>query len=252
MTLQLRSLLASAARRRRRGGRAHFHRLPHGHRAPAIGARSRHHRRPARSLRPARSREPDSWPNSRCADSRAATTSRSTRRRRSPASRPRCAIFFTRRSSATPRLPNQSASGSVRRKTATRAADVLAYAQQHYAAGVGPNGRERSHRRRAARHHELGARSLHRLSLAARDSRAQRVAVGRELRRHRRLHLSAQRRPHRRAADRAMPAARAGMKPGEVVDSVDGKPVRGLPLDRVEAMIRGEAGTIVRLTRASV
>jgi carboxyl-terminal processing protease len=45
-----------------------------------------------------------------------------------------------------------------------------------------------------------------------------------------------------------MPAARAGMKPGEVVDSVDGKNVRGLPLDRVEEMIRGEAGTTVHLT----
>jgi carboxyl-terminal processing protease len=44
-----------------------------------------------------------------------------------------------------------------------------------------------------------------------------------------------------------MPAARAGMKPGEVVDSVNGKSVRGLSIDRVEAMIRGEPGTIVRL-----
>lgn len=45
-----------------------------------------------------------------------------------------------------------------------------------------------------------------------------------------------------------MPAARAGMKPGEVVDTVDSKSVRGLPLDRVEEMIRGEAGTTVHLT----
>jgi len=44
-----------------------------------------------------------------------------------------------------------------------------------------------------------------------------------------------------------MPAAKAGMKPGEVVDSVDGKPVRGLPLDHVETMIRGEAGSVVHL-----
>lgn len=44
-----------------------------------------------------------------------------------------------------------------------------------------------------------------------------------------------------------MPAAKAGMKPGEVVDTVDGKPVRGLPIDHVEAMIRGEAGTVVHL-----
>ncbi|MBV8721175.1 MAG: S41 family peptidase [Candidatus Eremiobacteraeota bacterium] len=46
----------------------------------------------------------------------------------------------------------------------------------------------------------------------------------------------------------AMPAFRAGMKPGEVVDTVDGKAVKGLPLDRVEEMIRGESGTSVRLT----
>jgi len=44
-----------------------------------------------------------------------------------------------------------------------------------------------------------------------------------------------------------MPAAKAGMKPGEVVDTVDGKPVRSLPIDHVETMIRGEAGTVVHL-----
>jgi carboxyl-terminal processing protease len=45
-----------------------------------------------------------------------------------------------------------------------------------------------------------------------------------------------------------LPASRAGMKPGEVVDTVGGKPVRGLALDRVEQMIRGDAGTSVQLT----
>lgn len=45
-----------------------------------------------------------------------------------------------------------------------------------------------------------------------------------------------------------MPAALAGMKPGEVVDTVDGKPVRGIPLERVERMIRGTAGSAVKLT----
>jgi carboxyl-terminal processing protease len=44
-----------------------------------------------------------------------------------------------------------------------------------------------------------------------------------------------------------MPAARVGMKPGEIIDTVDGKPVAGLPIDHVETMIRGEAGTIVHL-----
>jgi carboxyl-terminal processing protease len=43
------------------------------------------------------------------------------------------------------------------------------------------------------------------------------------------------------------PAAQAGMKPGEIVDSVDGKPVKGVVLDRVEQWIRGAAGTQVTL-----
>ena len=37
------------------------------------------------------------------------------------------------------------------------------------------------------------------------------------------------------------------MQAGDIVDAVDGKRVRGLPIDRVEAMIRGEAGSIVNL-----
>ncbi|MEO6835207.1 MAG: S41 family peptidase [Candidatus Tumulicola sp.] len=46
----------------------------------------------------------------------------------------------------------------------------------------------------------------------------------------------------------SMPASRSGMKPGEVVDTVEGVPIRGLTLDRVEGMIRGEPGTPVRMT----
>jgi carboxyl-terminal processing protease len=45
----------------------------------------------------------------------------------------------------------------------------------------------------------------------------------------------------------AMPAARAGMQAGDIVDAVDGKRVRGLAIDRVEALIRGEPGSIVNL-----
>jgi carboxyl-terminal processing protease len=45
-----------------------------------------------------------------------------------------------------------------------------------------------------------------------------------------------------------MPAARAGMKPGEVVDTVGGVSVGGLTLDRVEQLIRGAPGTTVRIT----
>jgi carboxyl-terminal processing protease len=45
-----------------------------------------------------------------------------------------------------------------------------------------------------------------------------------------------------------MPAARAGVKPGEVVDTVNGQSVKGLTLDRVEELIRGQAGSQVTLT----
>ena len=45
-----------------------------------------------------------------------------------------------------------------------------------------------------------------------------------------------------------MPARKAGMKAGELVDTVDGKSVKGLALDLVEKLIRGEAGSTVHLT----
>ncbi|HEY5257749.1 MAG TPA: S41 family peptidase [Candidatus Baltobacteraceae bacterium] len=44
-----------------------------------------------------------------------------------------------------------------------------------------------------------------------------------------------------------MPAAHAGIKSGDIVVAVDGAPVTGLSLDRVQTMIRGTAGTTVRL-----
>jgi carboxyl-terminal processing protease len=44
------------------------------------------------------------------------------------------------------------------------------------------------------------------------------------------------------------PAAVAGMKAGEVVDTVDGRRVRGIDLDLVEDWIRGAAGSHVSLT----
>jgi carboxyl-terminal processing protease len=44
-----------------------------------------------------------------------------------------------------------------------------------------------------------------------------------------------------------MPALKAGMKAGEIVDTVDGKPVKGMALDLVEKLIRGEAGSVVTL-----
>ncbi|HEV7180249.1 MAG TPA: S41 family peptidase [Candidatus Baltobacteraceae bacterium] len=45
-----------------------------------------------------------------------------------------------------------------------------------------------------------------------------------------------------------LPASRAGMKPGEVVDTVNGRPIKGITLDTVERMIRGDAGSNVTIT----
>jgi carboxyl-terminal processing protease len=45
----------------------------------------------------------------------------------------------------------------------------------------------------------------------------------------------------------ALPAARAGMHAGEVVDSINGHSIRGFTLDRVERLIRGPEGTQVTL-----
>jgi len=44
-----------------------------------------------------------------------------------------------------------------------------------------------------------------------------------------------------------LPAARAGMKPGDAVLAVDGHVTRGVKLDNVERMIRGDAGTTVTI-----
>lgn len=45
-----------------------------------------------------------------------------------------------------------------------------------------------------------------------------------------------------------LPAARAGMHGNEVVQSINGQPVHGMALDRVERLIRGPEGTLVTIT----
>ncbi|MDP9018022.1 MAG: S41 family peptidase [Candidatus Eremiobacteraeota bacterium] len=45
----------------------------------------------------------------------------------------------------------------------------------------------------------------------------------------------------------ALPAARSGMKPGDVVEGVDGHSTKGMKLDSVERLIRGPAGTTVHI-----
>ena len=44
-----------------------------------------------------------------------------------------------------------------------------------------------------------------------------------------------------------LPAARAGMRGGEIVQTIDGQQIRGFPIERVEKMIRGTEGTQVLL-----
>jgi carboxyl-terminal processing protease len=43
------------------------------------------------------------------------------------------------------------------------------------------------------------------------------------------------------------PAEEAGLKPGDLIDSIDGATARGLELDAVSARVKGKAGTSVRL-----
>jgi carboxyl-terminal processing protease len=43
------------------------------------------------------------------------------------------------------------------------------------------------------------------------------------------------------------PAAEAGLAPGDVILAIDGTPVAGLSAQQVQAKLRGEVGTPVRL-----
>src|SRR5579871_4164366 len=143
-------------------------------------------------------------------------------------------------------LPVAAASG-VPSQDGERAADVLAYAQEHYAADVGPNGRDdltdAALRGMMGSVHDpytvyLSPREIRGLNESLSGGNFGGIGVYIYQLKDGRIVVQ---------PIEAMPAARAGMKPGEVVDTVDGKPVRGLSIDHVEAMIRGEAGTMVRL-----
>jgi carboxyl-terminal processing protease len=144
-------------------------------------------------------------------------------------------------------LPNQSASGNVV-QDADLVANQLAFAQQHYADKLGASGRS-----------DLSEAALRGIMASLRDP----YTVYLSPQEYQGLHESLsggnfggigvyiyQLKDGRIVVQpiEQMPAARAGMKPGEVVDTVGGNPVRGLALDRVEQMIRGEPGTTVQLT----
>ncbi len=145
-----------------------------------------------------------------------------------------------------PALPSESAVGNPS-QDGERAAEVLAFAQQHYAANLGSSGREdltdAALRGILNSVHDpytvyLSPREIQGLNESLSGGNFGGIGVYIYQLKDGRIVVQ---------PIEAMPAARAGMKPGEVVDTVDGKPVRGLSIDRVEQMIRGEAGTIVRL-----
>ena len=154
--------------------------------------------------------------------------------------------FLTSKKVAEPSLPSAPASGNPSEDGA-RAGDVLAFAQQHYAADVGPSGKDDltdvalrgimnsvkdpytvylSPREIQGLNESLSGGNFGGIGVYIYQLKDGRIVV---------------------QPIESLPAAHAGMKPGQVVDSVDGKPVRGLSIDRVEEMIRGEPGTTVQL-----
>ncbi len=144
-------------------------------------------------------------------------------------------------------LPSENAGGNAA-QDADLAVSHLAYAQLHYAGKLGTSGRT-----------DLSEAALHGIMNSLKDP----YTVYLSAREYQGLHESLsggnfggigvyiyQLKDGRvvvRPLDQ-MPAARAGMKVGEVVDTVGGKPVRGLALDRVEALIRGVPGSTVQMT----
>lgn len=143
-------------------------------------------------------------------------------------------------------LPAEAASGNPSEDGA-RAAQLLAYAQQHYGPVAGANGTE-DLTDAALRGLMNSVRDPYTVYLSPREIKGlnESLAGGNfggigvyiyELKDGRIVVQPIEQ----------LPAARAGMKPGEVVDTVDGNAVKGVPIDRVETMIRGAAGTVVHL-----
>ncbi|HVN69666.1 MAG TPA: S41 family peptidase [Candidatus Binatia bacterium] len=143
-------------------------------------------------------------------------------------------------------LPSTSAQGDPM-ADGERAGELLTYAQQNYAQSLGPHGRddltEAALRGIMTSVHDpytvyLSPREIQGLNESLSGGNFGGIGVYIYQLKDGRIVVQ---------PIESLPAARAGMKPGQVVDSVDGKPVRGLSIDRVEEMIRGEAGTVVHL-----
>lgn len=143
-------------------------------------------------------------------------------------------------------LPSVTASGNVS-EDAARAGEVLAFAQQHYGADVGSNARA-DLTDAALRGIMSSVRDPYTVYLSPREIQGLNESlsggnfggIGVYIYQLKDGRIVVQ-------PIEAMPAARAGMKPGQVVDSVDDKPVRGMNIDHVEELIRGEAGSLVRI-----
>jgi carboxyl-terminal processing protease len=144
-------------------------------------------------------------------------------------------------------LPDERA-GAADRNDTDQVADLLSYAQEHFASKLGANGN--AELTDAALRGIMGSvRDPYTVYLSPRETQGlnEELSGGNfggigvyiyQLRDGRIILQPIE----------EMPAARAGMKPGEIVDTVGGKSVRGVPLDQVEQLIRGEVGTVVRLT----
>jgi carboxyl-terminal processing protease len=155
--------------------------------------------------------------------------------------------FLASKKIPAPSLPAPTANG-VPSEDGARAASVLSYAQQHYGSVVGP-GADDDLTDAALRGIMSSVHDPYTVYLSPREIRGLNESlsggnfggIGVYI-----YQLKDGRIVVQPIED--LPASRAGMKPGEVVDSVDGKPVRGVNIDRVEVMIRGEAGTVVHLS----
>jgi carboxyl-terminal processing protease len=143
-------------------------------------------------------------------------------------------------------LPSETAEGDPR-LDGERAGNLLAFAQQRYASDVGPSGREdltdAALRGIMNSVHDpytvyLSPREIQGLNESLSGGNFGGIGVYIYQLKDGRIVLQ---------PIELLPAARAGMKPGEIVDSVDGKSVRGMSIDRVEELIRGEVGTAVRV-----